>query len=150
MEDERTRELSNELVVMSARLVRAIRRNNADLPAATTRVMSLLDEVGPSTVSAMAHADRCSQPTMTGLVNGLVDKGWLRRDSDPGDARRSIVSMTPEGRRALSDVRRRNAALIAERVIASGHTPADLAAAVAVLRDLLDFGPEQAGKEATP
>ena len=132
--------LSNDLVVLSARLVREVRRHNTTVPAASTRLMSLLDELGPSTVGALAAADRCSQPTMTGLVNGLVEKGWVRRDPHPDDARASLVTITPAGQDLLDEVRRRNAALVAERIAAAGRSTEDLATAVAVLSDLLDRG----------
>lgn len=135
--NQTVRELSNDLVVLSARLVREIRRNSLDIPAASTRLMSLLDELGPSTVGALAQADRCSQPTMTGLVNGLVEKGWLQRQPHPDDARSALVSMTREGRQKLTAVRRRNAALVAERIEASGRSEEELATAVAVLSDLI-------------
>ncbi len=140
MDNQSVRELSNDLVVLSARLVREVRRNSVDLPAASTRLMSLLDELGPSTVGALAQADRCSQPTMTGIVNGLVDKGWLRRDPHPDDARSTLVSMTAGGRHKLTSVRRRNADLVAERITSSGRSSEDLATAVAVLSDLLSHG----------
>jgi DNA-binding MarR family transcriptional regulator len=130
--------LSNELVVLSARLVRDVRRNNYEVPAASTRLLSLLDELGPSTVGALAAADRCSQPTMTGLVNGLVEKAWLKRTPHPEDARSSVVSMTALGRDLLAGVRRRNAALVAERIEASGHSADDLATAVSVLSDIVN------------
>jgi DNA-binding MarR family transcriptional regulator len=137
VDNQTVRQLSNDLVVLSARLVREVRRNTADLPAASARLLSMLDELGPSTVGALAQADRCSQPTMTGLVNGLVAKGWVERSSHPDDARRTLVSATTDGRRALSAVRDRNALLVAERIEASGHTAEELATAVAVLSDLL-------------
>ncbi len=138
---DRVEALSNDLVVLSARLVREVRRAQRDLAPASLRVMSLVDELGPSTVSALAEADRCSQPTMTGLVNGLADKGWLERSPHPDDARSSLVAMTAQGRAALDDVRRRNAALVAERITASGRTPEELATAVAVLTDVLPTRP---------
>ena len=131
------RRLSNDLLVLSARLVRDVRRHNSDHPAASTRLMSLLDELGPSTIGTLASADRCSQPTMTGLVNGLVERGWLQRTPHPDDARAQLVSMTEQGRSVLSDVRRRNADLVAERIASTGRSPEDLAIAVAVLADLL-------------
>ena len=131
------RELSNDLVVLSARLVREVRRNNAAVPAASTRLLSLLDELGPTTVGALAQADRCSQPTMSGLVNGLVDKGWLRRQAHPEDARSSLVSMTPSGGETLAAIRHRNATVVAERIARAGRTPEELATTVAVLTDLL-------------
>ncbi len=137
MSNQDVRQLSNDLVVLSARLVREVRRNTADLPAASTRLMSLLDELGPSTVSALAQADRCSQPSMTGLVNGLVTKGWLQRDPNPDDARSTVISMTTDGRQVLDAVRSRNAALVADRIATSGRSPEELATAVAVLNDLL-------------
>jgi DNA-binding MarR family transcriptional regulator len=74
---------------------------------------------------------------MTSHVNALVEKGWVRRDPHPSDARSSLVSMTAAGREQLAELRRRNAALVAERIEASGHTPADLATTVSVLSDLL-------------
>jgi DNA-binding MarR family transcriptional regulator len=135
--NQRVRQLSNDLVVLSARLIREVRRNYLDVPIATTRLLSLLDELGPSTVSAMAQADRCSQPTMTGHVNNLVERGWVQRTPHPDDARSSVVSMTPEGRQMLTSVRRRNAALVAERIEASGRSEDELATAVAVLTDVL-------------
>ena len=137
MDNHQVRELSNDLVVLVARLVREVRRHNTEVPAASTRLMSLLDELGPSTVSALAQADRCSQPTMTGLVNGLVLKGWLVRSPHPDDARSSLVSMTDDGLRVLAGVRRTNASLVADRIARSGRSPEDLATAVAVLSDLL-------------
>lgn len=132
------RRLSNDLLVLSARLVRDVRRHNSDHPAASTRLMSLLDELGPSTVGALAHHDRCSQPTMSGLVNGLVDRGWLERRPHPDDARAQLVVMTDAGLATLTEVRRRNAALVAERIAAAGRSPDDLATAVAVLTELLN------------
>jgi DNA-binding MarR family transcriptional regulator len=135
--NQSVRQLSNDLVVLSARLLREVHRNSADLPVASIRLMSLLDELGPSTVGALAHADRCSQPTMTGLVNGLVGKGWVQRDPHPDDARASMVAMTPEGRQKLTAIRHRNAALVAEWIEASGRSTEELATTVAVLSDLL-------------
>ena len=133
----RVQALSNDLVVLSARLVREVRRLHQETAPASIRLMSLVDELGPSTVSALAEADRCSQPTMTGLVNGLAERGWLERRPHPADARSSLVSMTTQGRAALADVRRRNAALVAERITASGRSADELATAVAVLADVL-------------
>jgi len=129
--------MSNDLVVLSARLVREVRRHS-DIPVASTRMLSLLDEIGPSPLGALAEADRISQPSMTGHVNALVEKGWVQRDPHPDDARSSVVSMTDEGRAQLAAIRHRNAALVAERIEATGHSPEDLATAVSVLSDLIN------------
>jgi DNA-binding MarR family transcriptional regulator len=143
--DDDMHRLSNELVVLAARLVRDVRRRNVDLPAASTRLMSLLDELGPSTVGRLAEHDRCSQPTMTGLVKGIVERGWAQRDAHPADARAHLVSLTPLGRSTLATLRLHNADLVAERIAASGHTVDDVGTAVALLRALVP-----ATQEGTP
>ena len=134
---EETHRLSNELVVLAARLVRDVRRRNVDLPAASTRLMSLLDELGPSTVGRLAEHDRCSQPTMTGLVKGMVERGWAERSPHPDDSRAHLVALTPAGRSTLATLRRHNADLVAERIAASVRSVDDLRTAVALLRDLV-------------
>ncbi|WP_148615776.1 MarR family winged helix-turn-helix transcriptional regulator [Nocardioides rubriscoriae] len=130
-------DLGSELVTHAARLVRAVRRRH-DLPAGI-RVLSLLDEHGTLGVSALARADRCSQPTMSASVRDLAEDGWVTKDTDPTDARASVVTLTPAGRAELDRVRRFNGEAVAARLAASTtHTVDDLATAVAVLRDLLD------------
>lgn len=130
-------DLGSELVTSAARLVRAVRRRH-DLPAGF-RVLSLLDEHGPLGVTPLARADRCSQPTMSATVRDLAADGWVAKQADPGDARATVVTLTPTGRAELARVRRLNGEAVAARLAASTtHSVDDLATAVAVLRDLLD------------
>ncbi len=128
--------LSNDLVVLSARLVREVRRTTADVSGAGARLLALLDEVGPTGIGRLAELDRCTQPTMSGLVKGLLAKEWVDRRPHPRDARASLIELNAQGREVLAEVRSRNAAMVAERIAASGHTGAELAAAVALLRDV--------------
>jgi DNA-binding MarR family transcriptional regulator len=128
-------EQSSELVVHAARLVRAVRRRVGH--PAGIRILALLDELGPRGVTALAEADRSSQPTVSGAVRLLEEQGLVAKDSDPADARRTLVRLTPEGQRALATARRDNGAAVAERLARTGHSTADVAAAVAVLRDVM-------------
>ena len=132
--------LSAQLVVYAGRLVRAVsRRSSQDVPAATLRLLSQVDELGPITIGHLAAADRCTQPTMSNAVHHLVDKGWLDKRPNPADARSSLVELTDEGRSILAAARRGNAAIVAERLRADPHhDQQDLATAVAVLKGLLD------------
>lgn len=41
--------------------------------------------------------------TMQGVVARLVDRGFVRRESDPADRRRAVLSLTEEGRRAFAE-----------------------------------------------
>lgn len=132
------------LVTYAARLVRATRRQSAtDVPAAALRLLSQLDELGPSSVSRLALADRCSQPTMSSAVQSIVERGWARRESHPDDARSSLVGLTPDGDAVLAAARERNAAVISARLAETGRSTDDLAAAVSLLRDLLDHPPTE-------
>jgi DNA-binding MarR family transcriptional regulator len=126
---------SSELVVYAARLVRAVRRRVGQ--PSGIRILALLDEFGPQGVTALAEIDRSSQPTVSGAVRQLVEQGLVAKDGDPGDARRSVVRLTPEGRLMLTTARRDNGAAVAERLARTGHTAEDVAAAVAVLRAVM-------------
>ena len=137
-------DLSGELVVQAARLVRAVRRRTGDVLPAGVRVLSLLDQYGPLGIGRLADLDRCSQPTMTGAVKGLAERGWVARESDPADARATVVTLTAEGVTALADVRRRNAEVVASRFAEqTTHSPEDLATAVSVLRAVLETPTEK-------
>ena len=130
-------DLSSDLVVHASRLIRDLRSLH-DLPAGT-RVLSLLDERGDLTVTALAEADRCSQPTMSAQVTALQQRGLVGKRPHATDARSSVVSLTPAGRAELSDVRRTNGRTVASRIAAHPSlTTDDLRTAVAVLRGLLD------------
>ena len=128
-------EQSSELVVYAARLVRAVRRRVGH--PAGIRILALLDELGPQGVTALAEVDRSSQPTVSGAVRQLEAQGFVAKKPDPSDARRSLVRLTPEGRRKLDSARRENGAAVAERLARTGHTADEVAAAVAVLRDVM-------------
>jgi DNA-binding MarR family transcriptional regulator len=130
-------QLGSELVVQAARLVRLVRRRLAQ--PAGVRVLSLLDELGPTGVSALAAADHCSQPTMTGQVRQLKDHGWVEGTPNPDDARSILVSLTEAGRAELARVRADHGRMVAERLRAAGeYDVPQLAAAVDLLRAVLD------------
>ena len=126
---------SSELVVQAARLVRAVRRR-AGHPAGI-RILALLDELGPMGVTALAEADRSSQPTVSGAVRQLVEEGWVAKQPDVNDARRSLVQLTPTGRERLTAFRLDNGRAVAERLARTGHDADEVAHAVVVLRDVM-------------
>jgi DNA-binding MarR family transcriptional regulator len=131
--------LSARLVTYAGRLGRAMSRAAApDIPAATLRLLAQIDEFGSAGVSRLAQADRCSQPTMSAAVQGLVDRGWATKTPNPADARASIVKLTPAGTEVLVQARRHIGAVVAERLDDDAdHDLDDLAAAVSLLENLL-------------
>ena len=121
--------------MLSTRLTRAVRRE-VEHPAGA-RVLSILDELGPSGVTALAAADRCSQPTMTAIVKGLEDQGLVSRRPHPTDGRAQVVDLTDAGHGELARIRRVNAELVIARLADTHHSAEEVATAVAVLRDVL-------------
>lgn len=105
--------LGNDLLRSAARLSRwASRHASFDVPFAQARLLALLDELGPSRVSALAAADHSSQPTITTQLQRLEASGWVHRASDPDDARATVVSLSDEGRAALESVRQARLAVL--------------------------------------
>lgn len=133
--------LASDLVVLASRLTRAVRREVEH--AASARTLSLLDEHGPSGVTALAAADRCSQPTMTATVNALSKQGLVVREAHPTDGRAHVVVLTEAGRAELARIRHANATLVTARLAATHHTAEEVATTVAVLRDVLDLHPQE-------
>jgi DNA-binding MarR family transcriptional regulator len=133
--DSELEELGSELTLYAARLIRWLRKERVQ--PVGMRVLSILDELGPTGVTALAAVDQCSQPTMSGTVTGLVDRGWVTKEPEPADARATVVSLTAEGVAVLRAARRSNGSLVAERLRLTDLTPTDVADAVAVLRSLL-------------
>jgi DNA-binding MarR family transcriptional regulator len=128
--------LAADLVTQAARLVRALRRRH-ELPAGV-RVLSVLDEQGPLTVTQLAAAYSCSQPTMTGLVNQLLEQGWATKEPHPTDTRAALVTPTSAGTAELARVRRINGETVAALLERHPHLTTDeLRTAVAVLRALV-------------
>ena len=127
--------LAAALVTQAARLVRAVRAD-MDLPAGF-RVLSMLDEHGPLGVTRLAALDGTSQPTMSGTVAAVLERGWVDKQPHPDDARTAVVSLTDAGRAELLRGRARIGDQVARRLAATTHTEQDVAAAVDLLRTLL-------------
>jgi DNA-binding MarR family transcriptional regulator len=73
----------------------------AGLTSIEWRVLATLHDGEPLTVSQLAHEVLSKQPTVTKLVQRMGEQGWLALQSDPADQRRTLVSVTPAGRRLV-------------------------------------------------
>ena len=67
------------------------------LTVARARVMWLLHHNGPLTQKALADAMKVSPRNVTGLVDGLVETGFVTREPHPRDRRATHVSLTEHG-----------------------------------------------------
>jgi long-chain acyl-CoA synthetase len=86
-----------------ARLARQVElgAGSVDLSLSQYRVLSLLDS-GQEAASSLAEKLAVSRPSITGVVDGLVGRGLVRRDNVDGDRRRVDVGLTAEGAATLA------------------------------------------------
>ena len=52
-------------------------------------------------MSQLAHEVLSKQPTVTKLVQRMADQGWVALHADAADQRRTLVKVTPAGRRLV-------------------------------------------------
>lgn len=74
-------------------------------PAVIRMVEALAAASDPLSVSGLAEAIGVDQPRASRLVQQGVDRGWVRREADPDDARRTRIALTDEGARLFRGVR---------------------------------------------
>jgi DNA-binding MarR family transcriptional regulator len=68
-------------------------------------LMTVLEQLGPSSQQALAEGLRVSGTMVTLLVDELADRGLVERARNPADRRSYIVSFTEKGRRVLPEAR---------------------------------------------
>jgi DNA-binding MarR family transcriptional regulator len=85
-------------------LLRRLRTEDDALGISPPRLsaLSVVVYAGPIGIGALATAEGVAAPTMTRLVDGLERDGYVRRRTDPADARGVLVEATATGRRVLA------------------------------------------------
>lgn len=79
---------------------RALARSGpaGDVDPAVFDVVDAVEELrDQATVMSVAAALAVAQPRASKLVAAAVEAGWLRREADQGDGRRSLLVRTPDG-----------------------------------------------------
>jgi DNA-binding MarR family transcriptional regulator len=67
--------------------------------------LNRIAEEGPTTVSGLATAEHVRPQSMAETVAALRQEGLVTGEPDPADARKTLVSITPAGRKLLSNIR---------------------------------------------
>ncbi len=100
-------------------LLRAVRRVDREtgLPPAQLSALSVLVFGGPLTLGALAGAEDVAGPTMTRIVDGLVDRGLAERQP-AGDRRAVRVVATGAGQELMAGGRRRRVEVLTEALAA--------------------------------
>jgi DNA-binding MarR family transcriptional regulator len=79
----------------------------AGLGSLEWRVLAVLSGDSPVGVGALAHEVLSLQPTVTKLLQRLAAQGWVALQDDPTDQRRTLVAITPTGRKKVAPLLRR-------------------------------------------
>jgi long-chain acyl-CoA synthetase len=82
------------------RLARMLERGAGDLSLPQFRVLVLIDE-GGERASQLADHLALAKPTITAVVDGLVERGYLKRTADCIDRRATKITLTAAGKKAL-------------------------------------------------
>jgi DNA-binding MarR family transcriptional regulator len=95
------------VVMRLARSLRQVRADSSDLQSNQLSAMAVLLNDGDMLMGELAAAEKVQPPSMTRIVNGLEQSGFVARRPDPRDGRQCLVTLTPAGREMLLANRRR-------------------------------------------
>jgi DNA-binding MarR family transcriptional regulator len=104
MIDGQTRDVAARLHSASIRLLRTLRREDdgSGLSAPRLSALSAIVGEGPVSLADLAHAEQVRPPTMSRIVDALVERGLVSRVADPRDRRSVRIAATEEGSRLLA------------------------------------------------
>jgi DNA-binding MarR family transcriptional regulator len=115
--------------------------SDGELSSPQLAALSRLDRLGPMTTAGLARREQITPQAMGATIASLEKLGLVARSADAEDARRSILSLTPEGRTAVHSGRNAVADKITA-VLEESFTDAEtatLAAAVPLIERLADL-----------
>jgi DNA-binding MarR family transcriptional regulator len=115
---DQTGEMASRLHSASIRLLRMLRREDDQSGLSSPRLSALSVVVlsGPLSLAELAAAEQVRPPTMSRIVDGLVETGLITREAKPGDRRSVRIEATEEGRRLLQSGRERRVRALTDRL----------------------------------
>lgn len=91
-------------VLLNEDMARDLERRG--LPGSRAHLVWELHKRGPSTQQALAEALRVTPRAITGLVDALVESGFVTRERHPTDRRATLVTFTKQGDKAARSLER--------------------------------------------
>lgn len=117
-------------------LTRLATEQPARLGASGVSALAEIVSSGPLRLGDLAARERIAPPTLSRIVAGLVEHGYVERRPDPDDARAGLVAATPAGKELLRGMRAHRTAELTARLarLSDDDRTALLAAAPALGR----------------
>lgn len=109
-------------------LVQRLRETQAvegDLSSPETSALARLDRTGPTNAAELARLERIRPQSMGATLAALEARGLVRKRPDPADGRRSILSLSADGRALLERRRSARSGHLSE-ALESAFTPAEV------------------------
>jgi DNA-binding MarR family transcriptional regulator len=116
--DYRTEQMAAQLHSVSMRMLRVLRREDeeAGMSASRLSALSVIAFAGPISLADLAAAEHVRPPTMSRIVENLVQDGLVTREVDSADRRMVRIAATTAGRELLDDGRARRVKAIGGRL----------------------------------
>jgi DNA-binding MarR family transcriptional regulator len=110
--------MATGLHAASIRLLRLLRREDqeAGLSGPRLSALSVIVFAGPLSLAELAAAEQVRPPTMSRIVEALVQAGLASREPDPANRRMVRISATAEGRKLLEAGRERRVRALVKRL----------------------------------
>lgn len=112
-----------------------------DLRGVALSVLNVLSTNGPQRMSQLAERERITQPGMTGVIHRLARACLIERSAAPADGRIVLVTVTPQGRALLVDIRAARIQALAEQLSRLPESEQDALCAAADALSALDASP---------
>jgi MarR family transcriptional regulator for hemolysin len=126
-----------EVVPIVMRTIRAEMRRHrtADLSVPQFRTLAFIDRQADASLSDVAEHIGLTLPSMSKIVEGLVTRKLVTRQTHATDRRRMMLALTTRGQTALQTSREATRACLAEDLAAlSGRQRETIAQAMEILR----------------
>lgn len=112
------RELATRLHSVSIRLLRQLRREDdgSGLSAPRLSALSVIAFGGPLSLAELAAAEQVRPPTMSRIVDSLLEAKLVTRQEDPNDRRSVSIAATAKGIRLMEAGRERRVRALVDRL----------------------------------
>jgi DNA-binding MarR family transcriptional regulator len=116
------RDCANELLEVIPLMMRVIRaqvrsHSGPELSVAQFRTLAFLGRNETAMLGDVANFLALTLPAASKLVDGLVAAGFARREVDPADRRKIVLTLTAQGRRKYAAALRVSADYLADRML---------------------------------
>lgn len=111
-------EIAEAIHSAAIRLLRIVRVEDtrAGIAPAQLSALSVLVFHGPVTLGQLAAVEQVKPPTMSRIIQSLVQQGLVERVSQPTDRRALRLTATPRGRKLLIAGKQRRVRALAKRL----------------------------------